>query len=41
MHKFGCPRKFTAIVQAFDDVMKASVVVGGEETETFNVELGV
>ena len=41
MKKFGCPRKFTTITRAFHDNMRASVVIGGEETSTFNVELGV
>lgn len=41
MKKFGCPDKFTAITRAFHDNMRASVVIGGEETSTFNVELGV
>ena len=41
MRKFGCPRKFTAIVQAFHSDMKASVAIGGEETESFGVGTGV
>lgn len=41
MEKFGCPNSFIAITRAFHDGMKASVVIGGEETPTFDVELGV
>lgn len=41
MEKFGCPRKFIAIVRAFHDGMRASVLIGGEETESFDVTMGV
>ncbi|KAK3876443.1 hypothetical protein Pcinc_018774 [Petrolisthes cinctipes] len=41
MRKFGCPDKFTAVTRAFHDGMRASVVLGGEETATFELELGV
>lgn len=41
MRKFGCPEKFIAITRAFHDGMKASVMVGGEETADFDVTVGV
>ena len=41
MRKFGCPRKFVAIVKAFHTNMKASVVIGGNETETFPMQVGL
>ena len=41
MKRTGCPNKFTNIVRAFHDQMTASVVVGGEETESFGVGVGV
>ena len=41
MRKFGCPRKFVAIVRTFHTNMKASVVVGGDETDPFPVNVGV
>ena len=41
MQKFGCPDKFIAVTRAFHDGMKASVVIGSEETATFSVERGV
>ena len=41
MRRFGCPRKFVAIVRAFHTNMQASVVVGGDETESFAVQVGV
>ena len=41
MRRFGCPRKFVAIVRAFHTNMEASVVVGGDETEHFAVQVGV
>lgn len=41
MRKFGCPRKFTAIVEAFHSDMRATVAIGGEETESFGVGTGV
>ena len=41
MRRSGCPNKFTNIVRAFHDHMKATVVVGGEETEPFDVGVGV
>ncbi|KAK4309452.1 hypothetical protein Pmani_018949 [Petrolisthes manimaculis] len=41
MRKSGCPDKFTAVTRAFYDGMRASLVVGGEETATIDVELGV
>jgi len=41
MRKFGCPRKFVAVVRAFHENMTASVSVGGEETNRFKVEVGV
>ena len=39
--RFGCPDKFVAMARAFHVDMRASVVVGGEETVPFSVELGV
>ena len=39
MRRFGCPRKFVAIVRAFHTNMEASVVVGGDETEHFAVQV--
>ena len=41
MRRSGCPNKFTNIVRAFHNEMSASVVVGGEETESFGVGVGV
>ena len=41
MRRSGCLNKFTNIVRAFHDEMSASVVVGGEETESFGVGVGV
>ena len=38
MRRSGCPNKFTNIVRAFHDQMRATVAIGGEETEPFNVE---
>ena len=39
LQKFGCPENFTAVIRAFHDGMKASVVVEGEETSAFDVRL--
>ena len=39
--RFGCPDTFVAMARAFHVDMRASVVVGGEETVPFSVELGV
>ena len=41
MRKFGCPRKFVAIVRTFHSNMKASVMIGGDETDNFPVNVGV
>ena len=41
MRRSGCPNKFTNIVRAFHDQMSATVVIGGEETEPFDVGVGV
>ena len=41
MRRAGCPDKFTNIVKAFHDQMHATVVIGGEETESFDVGVGV
>ena len=41
LRKFGCTRKFVAVTRAFHDDMTASVVIGGEETGTFSVGVGV
>ena len=41
MQKFGCPPKFVAVISEFHDNMTARVSIGGEETDTFGVEVGV
>ena len=41
MRRAGCPNKFTNIVKAFHDHMQATVVIGGVETEPFDVGVGV
>ena len=41
MKRSGCPNKFTSIMRPFHAQMSASVVVGGEETESFGVGVGV
>ena len=41
MERFGCPGKFVAVVRSFHNGMRASVVIGSEETESFGVEVGV
>ena len=41
MEKFGCPRKFTAIVRQFHDGMMARVLDDGEESGAFPVTNGV
>ena len=39
--RFGCPDRFIGVAKAFHIDMRASVVVGGDETMPFSVELGV
>ena len=41
MEKFGCPRKFIAIVRQFHDGMMARVLDDGEESDAFPVTNGV
>ena len=41
MRKFGCPRKFVAIVKIFQTSMKASSVADGDETDPFPVNVGL
>ena len=40
MKRFGCPSKFVAVVRSFHTDKKASVVVGGGETDPFGLEVG-
>ena len=39
MPKFICSRRFVAIVKAFDTNMNATVLIGGDETETLPVKV--
>ena len=39
--KFGCPQKFVNIIKSFHSGMMATVLVAGEESEPFAVEVGV
>ena len=41
MKRMGCTNKFTNIVRAFHNQMSATVAIGGEETEPFEVGVGV
>jgi len=41
LRKYGCPEKFTAMIEALHTGMKANVSVGGEASETFGVTNGV
>ena len=39
--KYGCPEKFTIIIEALHTGIKANVSVGGEVSESFGVTNGV
>ena len=41
LRKYGCPEKFTTMIEALHTVMMANVNVGGEVSETFSVRSGV
>ena len=41
MEKFGCPRKFTALVHQLHDGMKATVLDNGDTSDSFPVTNGV
>ena len=41
LERFGCPLKFVNVVRSFHDGMMATVVIGGEETDAFEVGVGV
>ena len=41
LQKFGCPPKFVNVIKAFHSGMMATVLVAGEESEPFAVEVGV
>ena len=41
MQKYGCPKKFTAIVQQFHEGMMARVMHDGDVSEAFHVTNGV
>ena len=41
LSKFGCPDKFVKMIRAFHSGMSATVFVGGEESDPFEVNVGV
>ena len=41
MQKFGCPRKFTALVRQLHDCMMATVIDNGDTSDSFPVTNGV
>lgn len=41
LRKFGCPEGYVDIIRQFHEGMRASVIVGTEETDTFAVNHGV
>ena len=41
LRKYGCPEKFTTMIEALHTGMKANVSVGGEVSESFNVTNGI
>ena len=41
LSKFGCPPHFLTILREFHDGMKARVVIGGQESDPFEVLAGV
>ena len=41
LSKFGCPPHFLTILQEFHDGMKARVIIGGQESDRFEVLAGV
>ena len=41
LRKYGCPEKFTTIIEALHTEMIANVSVGGEVSESFGVTNGV
>ena len=41
MEKFGCPRKFTALVRQLHDGMRATVLDNGDTSDSFPVTNGV
>ena len=41
LRKYGCPEKFTTMIEALHTGMMANVSVGGEVSETFGVTNGV
>ena len=41
MEKFGCPRKFTALVRQLHDSMRATVLHNGDTSDSFPVTNGV
>ena len=41
MEKFGCPRKFIALVRQLNDGMRASVLDNGDMSDSFPVTNGV
>ena len=41
MEKFGCPRKFTALVRQLHDGMRATVIDNGDTSDSFPVTNGV
>ena len=41
MEKFGCPRKFTALVRQLHDGMRATVIDNGDTSDSFAVTNGV
>ena len=38
LRKYGCPEKFTTMIEALHNGMMANVSVGGEVSESFSVE---
>ena len=41
LRKYGCPEKFTTMIEALHTGMMANVSVGGEVSESFNVTNGI
>ena len=41
LSKFGCPNQFLAVLREFHEGMTARVLVGGQESESFLVTVGV
>ena len=41
LRKYGCPEKFTTMIEALHTGMMANVSVGGEVSESFSVTNGV